>query len=61
MNYVVRRIAYFFIRQKLKIENKTLIAESGSLINYKSVFEGYNKISKNAFFNGSLGYGSYIG
>ena len=61
MNQFIRKVAYFLIRQKYIIENKTLIAESGSLINSKSTFEGYNKISKKAFFNGSIGYGSYIG
>lgn len=61
MNPILRKVAYSLIRIKFILSNKSLIAEYGSLINKSSSFEGYNKIPKNAYFNGDMGFGSYIG
>lgn len=61
MNYIVRELLYLAINFKHKISNKKLKMEFGAKASLHSDFEGYNKISRGAYFSGTLGYGSYIG
>ena len=48
-----------YLQQKLKRKNVKLA--SGARIAFSSQLEGCNRIGKNSFFAGELGYASYIG
>ena len=61
MRYIVRTFAYFFIMIIQKIRNRTVIFEYGTQVAINATFEGKNKLSHHAFFNGKLGFASYIG
>lgn len=61
MNRMLRNIAYCFLRIYYKINGDHLILESGSCIKNGSSFEGFNKICKNSYFSGKMGFGTYIG
>lgn len=57
-------IVNFIKRQyyKLKFIRKSVYFHKSSCIGgLHSQFEGFNKIGRNSFFTGNLGYGSYIG
>lgn len=56
--FVKQLLKYIII--KIRYGNK-LDFNLSSTITFNSSFEGANKINKNAFFCGRLGYGSYIG
>lgn len=55
---IKREIHYFILKRKWK--NKVLFDRS-NIIELDAKFEGANKLAPYACFNGSLGYGSYIG
>ena len=61
MNYIAREFLYMIINLRHKVCNKKIKIESGAKATVHSKFEGYNKISKGAYFSGELGYGSYVG
>ena len=46
---------------KMKNPQKHLVIKKGANVSVHSSFEGYNTIGTNTFFDGSMGYGSYIG
>lgn len=46
---------------KVRLKNKTVIFCKNSNIGANSIFEGQNRVGKKSWFDGYLGYGSYIG
>lgn len=46
---------------KYKNKSKHVIFDKGCEVTKFTQFEGYNRLGKNAYFSGKLGYGSYIG
>lgn len=54
-----RIIKLWYFRLKLIPKNVTI--KGGCNIAYRSIFEGHNVIGKNTDFNGTIGFGSYIG
>ena len=56
-----RSIAYFFFAVYINITKKNVRVHLTSRIRPKSVFKGYNRVSKNTYFNGEIGTNSYIG
>ncbi len=56
--YIKRIYALWHIRYKYR---KKVTICSGCTINIHSTFEGANKIYPNCYFNGSMGYGTYMG
>lgn len=61
MNHYIKRIAYYIIGKKFSLMNKHVKIEHGARVNFKSEFEGYNKICENTYFSGHIGLCSYIG
>lgn len=49
-----------FLTNRLKFD-RTIVFDTSVTISLNSEFEGMNKLHPNSFFNGSLGFGSYIG
>lgn len=47
--------------KRVKFKSKSVKFSSGVNITKNSKFEGMNSLGKNTYFNGKLGYGTYIG
>lgn len=61
MNNFVVKIAYTLLRLKYRLQSDHALIEPYCRIRPGSILEGRNKICQNVFFDGKLGYGSYIG
>ena len=51
----------FYKIAKIKLQRKNVIFESKANISTNAKFEGQNKIGKKSWFDGYMGYGTYIG
>ena len=61
MKSFIRSCAYFMFNFKHRFMSDHLRIQHGAKATRRSRFEGYNKLSPNSFFDGELGYASYIG
>ena len=61
MFYFFREVAYGLIMIIHKVRTKKLIVSFGAKARLSARFEGYNKLSQKSFFDGEIGYASYIG
>lgn len=61
MRDFIRNCAYFAFNLKHRLTSEHLKIQHGAKATRRSKFEGYNKLSPNSFFDGELGYASYIG
>ena len=61
MFYVFREIAYGFIMIIHKFRTRKLSVSFGAKARLSARFEGYNKLSPKSFFDGEMGFASYIG
>lgn len=60
---LIRRMLYHDISRWILLYNnkgKNLILHSESNVNVKTVFEGNNKVGKNSYVYGTVGFGTYI-
>lgn len=56
-----REIKRLFKIYRIKAEKKNVYFLKGANIDQKAQFEGQNKIGENSWFEGYMGFGSYIG
>lgn len=61
LHNIAKKIVFFIIRIRKTLLGNHLRLEKGVRVKNNASLEGYNKLCKNSYLSGSLGFGSYIG
>lgn len=61
MHNIAKKMVFFIIRIRKTLSGNHLRLEKGVRVKSNASLEGYNRLCKNSYLSGSLGFGSYIG
>ena len=61
LHNIAKKMVFFTIRIRETLSGNHLRLEKGVRVKNSASLEGYNKLCKNSYLSGSLGFGSYIG
>lgn len=61
LHNIAKKMVFFIIRIRKTLSGNHLRLEKGVRVKNNASLEGYNKLCKNSYLSGSLGFGSYIG